>query len=399
MEGKITVNMLGGFSISKDGRVIDDDHNRSRKIWLLLAYMIFRRNEHCSQEQYISLFQAKDSDGDPAGTLKSMTFRARTLLDKLGEGVGRLLLLHRDGSYGWNTQLPLTLDAEEFERLYREGRETQDGDRRLELYLSALKLYRGDFLPKLSSEGWVIPINAYYHRLYLETADEALVLLGDRDRWDEASAICEQALVIEPYSEEFFCHKMRCRLALGDRIGAVRTYEEMSELLFDAFGVMPGDESRRLYRLAASAANNPTMEFSELREQLREVGATKTAIFCEYEFFRLLYQFQARAIARSGDTIHMALFSLHSKDGKELSRRSLERAMDNLKEQLLTNLRQGDVVTQCSTTQYITLLSQANYENSCQVCKRLLRSFSRQYPHSPVNVHYSVHPLEPADLG
>ena len=111
----------------------------------------------------------------------------------------------------------------------------------------------------------------------------------------------------------------------------------------------------------------------------------------------MLYQLQARAIARSGDSIHIALFSVRGVGGKELSRRSLSTAVDNLQQLICDNLRQGDVVTRCSASQLIIMLPQANYENSCLVCQRLLRAFGRQYPHSPVSIHHSVQPLEPVE--
>jgi len=63
---------------------------------------------------------------------------------------------------------------------------------------------------------------------------------------------------------------------------------------------------------------------------------------------------------------------------------------------VLNNLRQGDVVTRCSISQMILMLPQANYENSCAVCQRIIKAFQRQYPHSPAEIHYSVQPLEPA---
>ena len=40
---------------------------------------------------------------------------------------------------------------------------------------------------------------------------------------------------------------------------------------------------------------------------------------------------------------------------------------------------------------------QQNYENSCAVCDRLLRAFNRQYPHTPVEIKFSVQPLEPLE--
>ena len=69
--------------------------------------------------------------------------------------------------------------------------------------------------------------------------------------------------------------------------------------------------------------------------------------------------------------------------------------MENLQEQIRNNLRRGDAASRCSASQYILMLPHANYENSCMVCERIIRAFTRQYPHSPAELHYSVQPLEP----
>jgi len=81
--------------------------------------------------------------------------------------------------------------------------------------------------------------------------------------------------------------------------------------------------------------------------------------------------------------------------GEELARRSLDRAMVNLRDQIQSNLRKGDIASRCSVSQYILMLPQANYENSCMVCERVIKAFSRQYPHSPARIDYSVQALEP----
>lgn len=52
---EIRVNMLGEFSIEANGVRINDSDNRSRKIWLLLAYMIYFRNSAISQDRYVSV--------------------------------------------------------------------------------------------------------------------------------------------------------------------------------------------------------------------------------------------------------------------------------------------------------------------------------------------------------
>ena len=107
---------------------------------------------------------------------------------------------------------------------------------------------------------------------------------------------------------------------------------------------------------------------------------------------------QARSIGRSGEVVHIALFSLHGYRGKELARRSLDVAMNNLEELMLGNLRQGDLVSRCSVSQLVVMLPQANYENSVMVCQRIEKAFERKYPHSPAKIHFSVQPLEPREM-
>jgi len=395
MTEPIYVSMLGGFSITRGENRIDDSNNRMRKVWLLLAYLIYSRRTRTTQEQYLTLTQGPTAEiDDPAGRLKALFYRARAMLDPLGPRAGHELILHTKGNYGWNTDIPLVLDVEEFDRLYTAaGKETEES--RLELLLQALDLYQGDFLPKLSMESWAMPISAYYHQRYLEGALQALSMLCEKSQWQKVLELTGKALKIEPYSEELYQYQMRAQIALNDRSGAVTAYETMSELLFETFGVMPSEESRKLYRDACRETNNFAVSAEVVRDHLQEPGSTKGAVFCEYDFFKLLYQVQARSIIRSGDVIHIALLSIHGTNDRSLSRRSLDTAMENLQALVLNSLRQGDVVTRYSASQLIIMLPQANYENSRMVCQRILKAFTRQYPHSPVDIQFSVHPLEP----
>lgn len=397
---QVKIRMLGGFSVSFEGKTVDDSANRMRKVWLLLSYLVYNRKRAASQEQYLTLLQGAggEESADPSGKLKAMFYRVRTMLNTLSPTAGHNWIVHRDGTYCWNNEVDVALDTEEFEALCRTAMETEDGGERLALYEKALELYGGDFLPKLSMEPWVIPLSAYYHRLYVETVLEALALLQKSAAWQKMVALCEAALKVEPYSEEIHCRYMRALMMMGRREEAVRLYEDMSEKLFATFGVMPSDESRALYREATRENSVPVVPTDGIREQLTEQGQQGGAMKCEYDFFKLVYQMQARSIGRSGEVVHIALFSLHGYRGKELARRSLDVAMNNLEELMLGNLRQGDLVSRCSVSQLVVMLPQANYENSVMVCQRIEKAFERKFPHSPAKIHFSVQPLEPREM-
>ena len=396
MAERLHVTMLGNFTMQLQAQNVNSDSNRQRKVWLLLAYLIYNRNRRSSQTEFLELISnTGDEVEDYTGRLKALFFRARTLLNQLGENVGHELIVYKNGSYEWNPDYPISVDVEEFDRLCNAAIREQDEDAQLALYLQAFDLYRGDFLAKLSMESWVMPLTAYYHQMYLTCVQNALDILASRNDWEKAEALCRRALVIEPYSEELYQHLMRSLIAKSDRPGARAIYEQMSEVLFKTFGVMPSEDSHALYREASREMNEQSVHIGAVRNQLREAEDAKGAVLCEYDFFKLLYQVQARAILRSGEVIHIALLSMDGRNNKPLSRRSLDCAMENLQTVTMQNLRLGDVVSRCSLSQLVVMLPQANFENSGMVCQRIIKAFYRQYPHSPAEIRFSVQPLEP----
>lgn len=392
----LSIRMLGGFSIRLGDMEINGADNRSKKVWLLLAYMICCRSRSITQDELIELLWSdEESSSNPVNALKTMFHRVRAMLDGLGQGVGHRLIIRRDGSYAWNPDVVFTLDIDDFEALCASGDRAQGNEERLDKYMRALSLYDGDFLPRLSSEAWVVPRSARLHELFLRTALSAADLLERADSPIEVSDLCARAVELEPYSEELHLHLMRALIAQERGREAVLAYRNLSELMYDNFGVTPSEEIRALYRQAQNSVNDREVSLGTVRAQLREPSDNFGALFCDYDLFKAIYHAQARGVARSGDAVHIGLLSVSGEGGGELSRQSLDVCMENLRRLICANLRRGDVAARCSVSQYVILLPQANYENSCMVCERVTKAFSRQYPHSPARLRFSVQPLEP----
>ncbi len=390
----LQVQMLGQFTLRYGDRTISDSDDRSRRVWSLLAYMLYNHGRSFAQEELIHLYWSNgEKSADPGNALKSIFHRIRTALDKLQPGLGRLLIRRKAGRYFWNNVMPLSLDIEDFEAHFHAAEAAGDDDVRLAEYQAALALYAGDPLPRMTDEIWTIPIVAYYHSLYTRAAAGAIELLEKQERTAEAVALCRRAIHIEPYQEDLYEHLMRGLLRTGDMKGAMSVYEEMSEQLFAHFGVMPSETLRTLYRQATRTVNDRTLTMDEVCSQLEEPAPHGGAMVCEYDFFKILYRAEARSIARNGHSANICLLSVSGKDGEMLARRSLDPAMNNLQVLVQNNLRRGDVIARCSISQYIILLPQANYENSRMVADRLVSAFYRRYPHSPARLRYTVQPL------
>lgn len=390
----LQVQMLGQFTLRYGDRTISDSDDRSRRVWSLLAYMLYNHGRSFAQEELIHLYWSNsEKSADPGNALKSIFHRIRTALDKLQPGLGRLLIRRKAGRYFWNNVMPLSLDIEDFEAHFHAAEAAGDDDVRLAEYQAALALYAGDPLPRMTDEIWTIPIVAYYHSLYTRAAAGAIELLEKQERTAEAVALCRRAIHIEPYQEDLYEHLMRGLLRTGDMKGAMSVYEEMSEQLFAHFGVMPSETLRTLYRQATRTVNDRTLTMDEVCSQLAEPAPHGGAMVFEYDFFKILYRAEARSIARNGHSANICLLSVSGKDGEMLARRSLDPAMNNLQVLVQNNLRRGDAIARCSISQYIILLPQANYENSRMVADRLVSAFYRRYPHSPARLRYTVQPL------
>lgn len=389
--GTLYVRMLGNLSLTYGETTVGCDINRSKRVWTLLAYLIHNRKRVITSDELASLLWSEEKgSANPAGALKTTMHRVRSTLDLLEPELGHRLLLHKNGGYTFNPDIPVETDADRFEELVNAK---APGEEQL---VQAMELYGGDFCAMQSSENWVVPVAAYYHNLYIQALQKAMPLLEQAGRHETGAALCRRALMIDPYAESFYQLLMRFLLAMDQRSEVVSVYEEMSKLLLSTFGIMPDQESRTLYREALRTENRHLIPPDDLRGHLQETGIISGALLCDFDFFKTLYQAEARMIARTGDAIHVVLLTVKGRMKKELAKRSLEIAMDNLEEHIRRSLRKGDVFTRCSGAQFIVMLPQANYENSVMVSHRIIDGFYRLYPHSPVRIDHFVQPLEPS---
>ena len=385
-------HMFGEFSLTYADQKLTCN-NRSRLIWNILAYLLCHRGEFISSDTLISAVWKNEKNDNSAGAMRTAIHRARTLLSQLTNNSDCKFLISQNGGYMWNPEIDVILDCDVFEEKISALKNDTAADE-IETCMSALALYDDKFLSTLSAELWVIPLQTYYHNLYETLIDRLMPALVQAGRYSEGVFLCKNALMIDPYAEKTYQYLMRFLLLLGEYQEALRFYEEL--LLLSTFDVMPDPDSKALYLEALSSSSANAVSPESILDQLNEPGEIYTALVCDYDFFKKLYHTYARTIVRSGMVIHTALLTLRNRGKRAVSDRSISLAMDNLETHLSLSLRKGDVITRCSTSQFIIMLPTANYEDSCKVCQRFISSFERKYPHSPIYVDYFVQALRPS---
>ncbi|HAL87576.1 MAG TPA: hypothetical protein DCO69_00285 [Clostridiales bacterium] len=388
--GELKVQMLGGFALRLNGQELLDTDTRSKKAWILLAYLICQRENTVPQKKLIDLLWGEEPNSvNPENALRITMHRTRALLEQFSPAAGRSMIQRRRGGYQWGVPVE-EVDAEVFERLCRQ--KTEDPQQRLDNLLKALDIYKGDFLPRQSAEVWVIPISTYLHNLYLSSAREAVDLLSAQGRTKEAMEICRRAIRLEPYSETFCQILMQMLAGSGDRKGAAEVFETLNKRLFDDFGITPSEETRAVYRAAVYAPEDRLLSMDDVMSNLSESDAQPGALQCDYDYFRILCFAASRTMSRSGEAAHVVLVNLAAAE-KAFPRSSVDRIMGQLSQQIRLNLRRGDAFCQCTVSQFAILLPGTSYEDTQKICDRILKAFHRAYPYINANVSYLIRPL------
>ena len=389
---ELKIQMLGGFSLRLGKRELQDTDTRSKKVWVLLAYLIIHREQTVAQRTLIDLLWGDATDPiNPENALRITMHRTRTLLEQLSPELGRGMILRRRGGYQWNGGGEV--DSERFEALCCQ--KAEDPDLRLRNLMEAISLYRGDYLPRQSGEVWVVSTAAYLHNLFVSAAQEAVELLIQQGRSHEAAGVCRRCLALEPCHEGFCRELMQLLAAAGDRRGAAEVYDRLSKRLFDDFGISPSEETRAVYRAAAYSPEDRVLSIDDVMGNLRESDAPSGALQCDFDYFRILCHALSRTMERSGGAAHVVLLDVISTAEREMPRQTIDRVMGQLSQQIRLSLRRGDVFCQCSVSQFTVLLSRANFENCQMICDRILRNFRRAYPYVPIRIAYQIRPLSP----
>lgn len=392
--GKVSITLLGGFTMNVDEEILTDEVNRSQKIWNVLSYLIVHRDRNVPQSEFIEQFWPDENSSNPVNALKTLLYRVRAMLEPLF-GADIDPILSQRGSYSWNRAIECSVDADEFERLCQKAAEARLSDeKRMDLYRRADALYRGDFLPKLSNELWTIPITARYHNLYLKSVKEFAALLEKHEAFEEMAAVCLRASLIDQLDEEIHILIVRALLRQGKDAAALAHYESATDLLYRNLGVRPSQELRALYTEIMAVEKGLETDLEVIQGDLREAAARPGAFVCEYGFFKEAYRLEARRAARSGQSVHVGLITVSLPDGGVPALNVLGATMDQLLQVMVGNLRRGDVVSKYSGAQFVVMLPAANFEDSTMVMERIVSAFYRQHRRNFLKLSYRLRALD-----
>lgn len=374
------VKMFGGFSICKGNVVVSKDQSRTKKVWVLLEYLIANRHSEISQEKLIDLLWGEEECDAPLNALKNLIYRCRKTLSVLDPEQKDNFIIFERNTYAWNNDIPMKVDIEQFDEDYHLAvRTATSEEERMRYFLEAISLYQGEFLPKSSYSSWVISKNAYYAGLYNECILRVAPLLSKDGNYEQIMRICEHAVELYPFEEQI--HKLLIEAYLKEKQPgkALRHYQYTLDLFYKELNVDLTESFKDLYTEISSGVNRIEHDLNIIKQDLRETEQLNGAFLCNYDVFKSLYRLQARSMLRTGHSVYVALFTLNNQFGDTPAEKILQQIMPVLQKCVVDGLRKGDIVSKYSSAQYVVILPLTNFENGEKVLKRILNKFKLMY--------------------
>lgn len=376
----VKVKMFGKFSVEYKSKQLSYDDMRSEMVTKLLAYILVNNSKVISVQELIDVLWVDDEISNPIGALKNLVYRLRNILKKkLGD---EQFILSSRGTYSWNPKYKIELDIEQIEQLYYKSKDsslTVKG--KIKELKKMMDLYSGSIFKVISSEHWVIQMEAYYRSMYIRGVEELISIYESKKMYKEINECCTMAISAEPLEEEFYYYKVKALIRLGNRKEAYAYYEKSKKYLCDKLGIPEPTKLMKIYDEFSNKIQVKNASIDDINTEMNNQSdkGNKTFI-CDYNIvFREIYRLEQRRIERLGMSEYMVLFTVgtvgNANNRGEQVTKYLKKAIDLLGEAIENSLRSGDVASRCSELQYVVLLPDCPEEKVDDVAVRIINNY------------------------
>lgn len=382
----IHVHLFGICSITYDGHSLRTTDCHSKKLWILLAYMLLQRNREISPDELIDLLWEKKKSTNPVSALKTLMHRLRKFLEPLN--YPEPLIIPHHGSYAFNPVIPCNIDVESFIAACRKADTLTESASQTACLKSALSLYTGNFLPESRDSSWVTSLSTQYHALYLHSVRLLTETLIQQEAYAEAANLCWQALSYAPYEDDIHYYLIYSLYLSGSSQAALTQYNTSRDLFLSRFSRLPSERFLELYKIITAGHNSIETDLSLIQQSLSEPDP-RGCFFCEYETFKEIYHLETRISRRTGTSFFLCLITVMPTfpDNKFLNQ-----GMTKLKTTILSNLRASDIFCRYSTSQYLLLIPAPDLQTMQMIMERITEQYTAA--NAEATIAYAIHPAE-----
>ncbi len=374
MEPRIEITLFNKFEIKMDGEPILVSLSNTRKTKLFLSYLLLHKQKTIPHKELFELLWSGEDYSNPGTALRTLLYRYRALVESAGIPQLSNSIISRRGAYQWNQELDVSIDIFDFEDYARIGLNTTISEaKRRECLEKALKLYTGSLLPDSGEEHWVVPKAVYYRDLYIHAVIAYIDLLKNEKAYDAILALTKKATSL---------------VGPNDMIALE---EEMAQAKGN-----PGQDLKIRYEITSGSVVNLKNELDAVQDNMETEDKENSAFVCDYSVFKDIYHLQRRLLARTGDTMFLALLSMERAADTEYEPLQNEKIMNFILDSISHSLRCGDSICRYSDNSYAIMFPADSFENALKILERIKRLVLNTCKEKDILLLYRIRPLKNA---
>lgn len=305
----LKVRLFGGFSASYGEIPVSFGRNTTTKAMKLLQILLYHGDTGISRDKLLDELYGREELADAANNLRVTAHRLKKIIVNAGLPSHDYINIKK-GIYRWDAPMPTEVDAHQFKVLSKDVQTCTDKVKKLALLKKICLMYRGEFLPELSGDEWVLVESVQYKNIYSESLQELCKLLIERGDYEEALRFCEPACQLYPF-DEWQSVRIDCYMALNRYKDAVQEYENTAKLFFEELGIRPSEHMMQQFEQMSSRLNYKPQELGDIKERLKEDDIRGGAFYCSLPSFRDSYRLVSRIIERNGQSVYLMLCKHH----------------------------------------------------------------------------------------
>ncbi len=242
---QLSIDLLGGFSVSVGARAIADGEWRLRRVKSLIKLLALAPKHRLHREHVMDLLWPEMEPHAAANNLHKALYAARHIFEPHlpRNRASSYLHLHHEFII-LNPPGALWIDVESFRAAARHARLAQDPD----AYEAALGLYTGDLAPEDRYEDWALKPRAELQALYITLLANLAALREQQGDLEAAIEALQQVVTSDPLHEEAHGALIRLLAQAGYRTLALRQYQQLCSALQCELEVKPEPHIQKLYQ-------------------------------------------------------------------------------------------------------------------------------------------------------
>lgn len=377
---ELKVYMLGSFSMIYGGKPVTFRRGGTTKVLKLLQILLHNSGAKggIPRNQLLEDLYGSEEVSDAANNLRVTVHRLKKILAESILPEYDYIQIE-NGIYKWQSPMRTWVDVLEFSRKVKEGEAETHEAMRYQLFKQACELYRGEFLPELSGEDWVIISSVAYKKQFttaLSGVWEYLMYIQDYEKMLEFSS---EAVKIYPF-DEWQAMKIEALMGLNRYKEAMDFYEETARMFFEELGISPSDRTMKLFDEMSAKMTSSYQTAGEIEKKLKEKEEKSGALYLSLPSFRDSYRLLQRILERNGQSAYLMVITMVDTKGRPAeSTRKQEEYAKVLHNAIQKSLRKGDSFTKYSASQFLILLVGTNRENCRRIFDRIVDNFAMEH--------------------